>query len=982
MTEFVQPYDYVTRNAQERPNDLAVANVDQEFTWSSLNDMVKRMARELRDRGIEPGDVIGVRLPQSLGSLAMLTIFHEAAIYLPFNLDMATDYALNIRLVLATEPIPGWPAERTIILDNEFFDKIHRNSAVIEQNRYPSEDTFCRYALSTGSTGRPKVMRVSWLATMYRANKNLAALPDYRAQISLVGLRNDGGIHALLAALMTGRTYFVPFNGVSNATIIQRYNIDVVYGSPAQLAELVQELEKTGQRLSSVEIILPTGAQISPVLVDKLRALSNATIANGYGVTEIGPVTRRFSDSTNSKLVGHPLPETELQIVDEETTQPVPDGVEGIIRIRREHMVHEYFNAPEPTAEHFRDGWYVSGDRGVMTPEGLVILGRKSDLINSGGMITDPLVVEDGFVGVEHLKDWAAFEMKDEDGIGRIALAYVANRDINPQKLYDSVFDTLGQRTPRAYFRVSAIPRNETGKIVRRELSEKFSMTLDEAPSPSMSGISAPSQSLSTSFVQPFDHLKRAWKEAQEAPAIIDPGAIVTRRALYFGAKQFAMLLRERGVQPGDIVAFNLPITLQLRFTFGVFHEAAVLAPFVQPMLGENPWGVKWFVTSQPLAGIPEHKQILITKEVMDEIRKLPWDMEPREYPSGDSLMRIAFSSGTTGAVKAIPFTVDQVERRSLDHESRTMSVTQPMNLMPPRVGMGWWSFYASVLTQRPYLVPGSAEENLKLLRRYRVDSVMSSPAQLAGIVTLLEKTETNLPDLKIAQAGGSSLSQALIDKVKKFTSARVMNAYGTTEAGPATLREGHEDDPSYLGELLPDCEAEIVDPETHEVLPDGETGLIRVRRPTMVDGYFNDPEKTAKAWRDGWFYSGDTGYLNGRVLYIQGRTSEVINIGGSKVDPAAIDAHFDRFDGLVEHAAFGFIDDLGIERVGLAYVATEPVSVEVLHEFAVKTLQGFSPAAYWRVDSIPRNELDKPIRGELTKRFAEDGGKGSESVA
>jgi acyl-coenzyme A synthetase/AMP-(fatty) acid ligase len=250
------------------------------------------------------------------------------------------------------------------------------------------------------------------------------------------------------------------------------------------------------------------------------------------------------------------------------------------------------------------------------------------------------------------------------------------------------------------------------------------------------------------------------------------------------------------------------------------------------------------------------------------------------------------------------------------------------------------------------------------------VDSVTGSVAQLSDIVTLLRQTNTTLPEISVVQSTGSQLSRQLYDEIKELTGATIMNAYGSTEVGPTTLRTDDENEPSYMGEILPGAVVEIVDPETHTPLPDGSSGLVRVRRHTMVDGYYRDDEATARSWRDGWFYSGDHGHLVGNRLYIDGRTEEIINIGGVKIDPASIDTHFASYPELTDHAAFGIVDDLGIERVALAYVSAEPVDESELLEKALLILRGNTPARLWRVDRIPRNEMGKALRNELAVTF------------
>jgi fatty-acyl-CoA synthase len=185
-------------------------------------------------------------------------------------------------------------------------------------------------------------------------------------------------------------------------------------------------------------------------------------------------------------------------------------------------------------------------------------------------------------------------------------------------------------------------------------------------------------------------------------------------------------------------------------------------------------------------------------------------------------------------------------------------------------------------------------------------------------------------------------------------------------------MRRDDNDDPSYVGEVLPGLSVEIVDPVSRVPLPDGEVGLVRARSETMSHEYLGNPAATAESWKDGWFYSGDLGRLENNKLFLAGRTSEVINDGGGKIDPIIIDAHFDDEQAFDDHAAFAVHMPNGLDRVGLAYVARGDVDLSPVMKRADDALKFHAPAVYMPVSEIPRNELGKPMRNQLTQQFAE----------
>ena len=116
-------------------------------------------------------------------------------------------------------------------------------------------------------------------------------------------------------------------------------------------------------------------------------------------------------------------------------------------------------------------------------------------------------------------------------------------------------------------------------------------------------------------------------------------------------------------------------------------------------------------------------------------------------------------------------------------------------------------------------------------------------------------------------------------------------------------------------GRLLPGMSVEIVD-DFGNVLP-GIQGTVRIRGPSDVSGYIGDPEQSRAAFRDGWFYPGDVGSLSSdKLLRISGRVKPVINLGGEKVKPEAIEEVVLSFEGIGQAAAFGTTDAMGIEEL------------------------------------------------------------------
>ena len=161
----------------------------------------------------------------------------------------------------------------------------------------------------------------------------------------------------------------------------------------------------------------------------------------------------------------------------------------------------------------------------------------------------------------------------------------------------------------------------------------------------------------------------------------------------------------------------------------------------------------------------------------------------------------------------------------------------------------------------------------------------------------------------------------------------------------------------------------EILD-EAGRQVPDGTEGIVRLRSPYSVSGYLGDAEETATAFRDGWFYPGDVGCVTRNdLLIIAGRAKEILNLGGAKLRPQSIEQALASFPGVVEAAAFGVSNGLGIEEPWAAIVCGSKLDGNELRAHCRRLLPGTHvPVQFVTVDALPRNETGKLDRSRLVE--------------
>jgi acyl-coenzyme A synthetase/AMP-(fatty) acid ligase len=136
---------------------------------------------------------------------------------------------------------------------------------------------------------------------------------------------------------------------------------------------------------------------------------------------------------------------------------------------------------------------------------------------------------------------------------------------------------------------------------------------------------------------------------------------------------------------------------------------------------------------------------------------------------------------------------------------------------------------------------------------------------------------------------------------------------------------------------------------------------------------YYKNPEATYKSFKDGWFYSGDRGFLNADgSLILSGRNDELINRGGVKIDPYLIDQFLIDYPGIKDAAAFEVQNTIGISDIGLALVVPENFNLEKLKlELLKKFGRSGIPNQFYNLQKIPRNQMGKIMRFELTQTLS-----------
>lgn len=330
-----------------------------------------------------------------------------------------------------------------------------------------------------------------------------------------------------------------------------------------------------------------------------------------------------------------------------------------------------------------------------------------------------------------------------------------------------------------------------------------------------------------------------------------------------------------------------------------------------------------------------------------------------------ERILVIGQSSGTTGEPKFFPITAENAVRRI---NPKYLLDPSPIPVVASMFHVLHAAIYFVLL--RVFVKGGMVVFGLNKAhwQEAGVTMLMASPMHAAQIIEgRAGQASGKIPRVWLA---GSPIYPAFLDQaLDHFT--EVVNAYGAMEASivchqvfKERLVEG---DIVGVGSAMDDVVLEVVDGSGHQVKV-GEVGEVRYKTPLLVAGYIGDSAATKTFFRDGWFYPGDTGYLNAkRQLFITGRVNDLLNIGGTKLNAAVVDGVIQSSPGIADGACFSEPGPSGFERLSVAVVAKgeddNKIASELLQRLASRFGRRLTPHSIYVAETIPRNENGKVLR-------------------
>lgn len=354
---------------------------------------------------------------------------------------------------------------------------------------------------------------------------------------------------------------------------------------------------------------------------------------------------------------------------------------------------------------------------------------------------------------------------------------------------------------------------------------------------------------------------------------------------------------------------------------------------------------------------------------------------EPLDANIFDRVAALIYTSGTTGLPKGVMLThrnllfvaAISAKIRELVPEDRVYGILPMTHAVGLSVVLLGTLLSGATLYVVPRFDPMAARASLE---NDQLTVVLGVPAMFAQMLTyakMRQLASLKFPHLRIISSSGAPLDPAVKADVEKLFGLVLHNGYGVTECSPNIAQARIEEVPkgTSVGRVFPGIEVKLVDSDRKPV-PAGEVGELWVRGPNVMKGYYHAPEETAAAINaEGWFNTRDLARLeDGNLLFIVGRTKDLIVRFGFNVYPAEVEAVFNAHPAVVRSAVIG--KTIGSEEHVIAFVELAPqaqASANDLFQYAAEQLAPYKrPSQILIVPAIPVTISGKPIKNGLAK--------------
>ena len=469
------------------------------LTYDNLRTQVARLMGQLKDFGIHKEDRVAIVLPNGLEVIASFLAVTGVATAAPLNAAYKPDEFefylddTNARAVI-TGPDAGQEAVDAaprgaihIIVTMDSSGEINftgPSEATPSKDPNLGEDDVALVLHTSGTTSRPKRVPLTH-RNLITSLRNVSATYDLSADDVSLCIMPLFHVHGLVASTLStfqsGGTVVVPprFTPLNFWPLVRDHKVTWFSAVPSMHQALLTRARSNETDVpESLRFIRSCSASLPPIMMDELEEKFGVPVVEAYGMTEAAHQMASNPLPPGNRVPGAVGPGTgvEVAIMDDEGTLLIA-GERGEVVIKGENVITGYENNPEANATSFTNGWFRTGDEGVLDVDGyLVLTDRLKEIINRSGEKISPREIDEVLMDHPAVGEAVAFGVPHRVHGEEASAAVVLTGEVTPDQLIAYSKEKLADfKVPRVIHVMDQIPRGPTGKIQRRFLTEMFS---------------------------------------------------------------------------------------------------------------------------------------------------------------------------------------------------------------------------------------------------------------------------------------------------------------------------------------------------------------------------------------------------------------------------------------------------------------------------------------------------------------------------
>ena len=484
----------LTTSAESGADRPALKLDDTVVSYGALDEASARVAGMLQGMGVEPGDRVGIMLPNvPYFPIAYYGVLRAGGVVVPMNVLLKareTGFYLTdpeAKVVIAwgdfAEPAEAGAKEagaQCVLVKPGAFEKLLGEHEPVREiaDRDGSDTAVILY--TSGTTGTPKGAELTH--DSMRTNAEIA--------VELFGIAGDamtlgalplfhsfGQTCGLNATMVAGGclTLIPRFDPAKALEIIARDEVNVFEGVPTMFSAMLNDPSAESADTSSLKVCASGGSAMPVEVMKAFEEKFKCKVLEGYGLSETSPVASFNHPDRPAKpgSIGTPIRGVEMKLFDEEGKEVAPGEV-GEIVIKGHNVMKGYWKREDATADAIKDGWFFTGDLAKADEDGyFFIVDRKKDMIIRGGYNVYPREIEEVLYEHPAVREAAVVAMPHPE-LGEEVGAAVALKDgqeVTVEELQSFVKDAVAAyKYPRLVWLVDELPKGPTGKILKREI--------------------------------------------------------------------------------------------------------------------------------------------------------------------------------------------------------------------------------------------------------------------------------------------------------------------------------------------------------------------------------------------------------------------------------------------------------------------------------------------------------------------------------